>query len=215
MQPDNDFYTHLGSLSKGASRQEIYKEYKTSENDNFCFNMNGLLRAGHPLQTLQAKFDAMKSIFRAQNLEQIVLFRMTSSCEFTPGGAEVALGMPFRYPAFLSTSRNVDVLRSFNPSQGIPTVLIITCPAGMRMALMEGNNSHSGEAEVLLEAYAEYKITSAQKVSSDAEIKKYILPSNLSKTPVIYVLEMEMTGNAVTPSHAQIDQSEMFNFKPL
>lgn len=79
--------------------------------------------------------------------------------------------MPFRYPAFLSTSRNVDVLRSFNPSQGIPTVLIITCPAGMRMALMEGNNSHSGEAEVLLEAYAEYKITSAQKVSSDAEIK--------------------------------------------
>ena len=39
---------------------EIYKEYKTSENDNFCFNMNGLLRAGHPLQTLQAKFDAMK-----------------------------------------------------------------------------------------------------------------------------------------------------------
>jgi hypothetical protein len=48
-------------------------------------------------------------------------------------------------------------------------------------------------------------------VSSDAEIKKYILPSNLCKTPVIYVLEMEMTGNAVTPSHAQIDQSEMFN----
>jgi hypothetical protein len=71
MQPDNDFYTHLGSLSKGASRQEIYKEYKTSENDNFCFNMNGLLRAGHLLQTLQAKFDAMKSIFRAQTWSKL------------------------------------------------------------------------------------------------------------------------------------------------
>ena len=113
MQQDKDFYTHLGKLTNGPSRQKIYRDYKAFNNLNFCFELNGTLRAGNSLSNLQQKFDEMKSIFRAQNLSQMVLYRKTSSHEFTPGAAEVALGMPFKYPAFFSTTLNVDVLKTF------------------------------------------------------------------------------------------------------
>ncbi len=195
MQPDDDFFLHLGTLNNGSVLQQTYATYKNSPNNN-SFTLNGALRSGFNLNNFTNQINNLNDIFRAKNNTPLNLYRMTSSAEFTPSGAEVALGLPFRYPAFLSTTRNPNVLRGFIPQIGIPTILKIKCPIGIGMVLMEANNSLPNEEEILLQSYTEYKITNANVIFTPSTIAQYLGNYQGSKHSCIYEIEMDITANS-------------------
>lgn len=103
MQPDEDYYTHLGSLNSGIYRQTTYRNYKNATN-NYCFELNGSLKGGLDISPYQQIFSDMNQMIRAKNKSDIQVYRMTSDYEFTPSAARVSSSEPFRYPSFLSTS---------------------------------------------------------------------------------------------------------------
>ncbi|HBY1118362.1 TPA: hypothetical protein MIP74_11065 [Klebsiella pneumoniae] len=195
MKPDNDFFDHLGTLNNGSTLQNTYKSYKNSQ-DNNSFSLNGALRSGFDLSSFNNQINELNDIFRAKNNTPLTLYRMTSSTEFTPSGAEVALGLPFKYPAFLSTTRNIKVLQQFIPSTGTPVILKIKCPIDTGMALMEANNSLPNEEEILLQSYTEYKITNSNIISDSTKIAQYLGSHNISRNQFIYEIEMEITQNS-------------------
>ncbi|MCE1987191.1 ADP-ribosyltransferase [Enterobacter roggenkampii] len=195
MKPDSDFFNHLGTLNNGSFLQDTYDAYKNSPNNN-SFLLNGALRSGFNLSSFLKQINQLNDIFRAKNNTQLTLYRMTSSTEFTPSGAEVALGLPFRYPAFLSTTKNIQVLQQFIPSTGIPVILKIKCPPGTGMALMEANNNLPNEEEVLLQSYTEYKITNSNIISGQLVIAQYLGSHNIGRHQCIYEIEMDITQNS-------------------
>ncbi|AWF40409.1 TPA: hypothetical protein OT859_002096 [Proteus mirabilis] len=195
MSPDSDFFDHLGTLNNGSILQDTYRSYKNSEKNN-SFSLNGALRSGFDLSSFNNEINELNNIFRAKNNTELTLYRMTSSTEFTPSGAEVALGLPFRYPAFLSTTRNIQVLQRFIPSTGTPVILKIRCPINTGMALMEANSSSSNEEEILLQSYTEYKITNSNIISETSLIAHYLGNHNIRKYQDIYEIEMDITGNS-------------------
>ena len=195
MKPDSDFFHHLGTLNNGSSLQNTYKSYKNSQNNN-SFSLNGALRSGFDLSSFNNQINELNDIFRAKNKTQLTLYRMTSTTEFTPSGAEVALRLPFRYPAFLSTTRNSQVLQKFIPSTGTPVILKIRCPIDTGMALMEANNSLPNEEEILLQSYTEYNITNSNIISGQSKIALYLGKHNIGRHQRIYEIEMDVTKNS-------------------
>lgn len=210
MKPDSDFFDHLGTLNNGSTLQTAYKSYKNSQ-DNNSFLLNGALRSGFDLSSYQNQIDELNDIFRAKNSKQLILYRMTSTTEFTPSGAEVALGLPFRYPAFLSTTRNIQVLQQFIPPIGTPVLLKIKCPVDTGMALMEANDNSPNEEEVLLQSFTEYKITNARKISEQAEIAQYLGMHNAKKHEFIYEIEMDIMKNS--PCLDNVNSNQFFMFE--
>ncbi|HDU8345159.1 TPA: hypothetical protein RGO90_002474 [Proteus mirabilis] len=192
MQSDKDFFNFLGQLPDGSDLQDIYKKYKNS-NENDSFEINGALRSGN-IEAYIKEINRLHRIVRAKNKSPLTLYRMTSSTEFTPSGAEVALNLPFRYPPFLSTTRNVSVLRKFIPPNGTPTILIIDCPKDTKVALMEGSNNDQTEEEVLLQSNTEYKITKAKKITDSKALQNYL--GQKSKHNFCYELKMRITNNS-------------------
>lgn len=209
MQPDDDFFKHLGTLNNGTTLQQTYKLYKNSPG-NYCFALNGALRAGFSLGQYTQALQDVNDIIRAKNIFTMVLYRMTAHHEFTPSGVEVALNIPFKYPAFLSATRDIGILKSFCPAYGVPTVLKITCPADTAMALMEEGTNIANEAEVLLQSGTEYKITSAQKAICPKVIRKYVGAHNVAKHSFIYVLDIEITNNS--PCSNSVCQTHFYKF---
>lgn len=209
MQPDDDFFKHLGTLNNGLYRQQTYANYKNSPRNN-SFILNGALRSGFNINNFLNQINDLNDIFRAKNNTPLNLYRMTSSSEFTPSGAEVALGIPFRYPAFLSTTRNLNVLRNFIPPTGIPTILKIKCPIGTGMALMEANNSLPNEEEILLQSYTQYKITNANIISIPSTITQYLGSYNASKHSSIYEIEMDITASSCNLNNVSLNDFYLF-----
>ncbi|EGT4253440.1 hypothetical protein D8W73_05010 [Citrobacter amalonaticus] len=195
MKPDSDFFNHLGTLNNGSILQNTYDSYKNSQNNN-SFLLNGALRSGFNLSSFLNQINQLNDILRAKNSTQLTLYRMTSSTEFTPSGAEVALGLPFRYPAFLSTTKNIQVLQRLTPSTGTPVILKIKCPPGTGMALMEAKNNLPNEEEILLQSYTEYKITKSNIISDQLKITQYLGVHNISRHQRIYEVEMDITQNS-------------------
>ncbi|WP_219953065.1 ADP-ribosyltransferase [Dickeya zeae] len=209
MYPDDSFFRHLGALSNGPILQSTYKTYKNSQNNN-SFILNGALRSGFNVNAYNLQINNMNDIFRAKNNLPMDLYRMTSSSEFTPNGAEVVLGIPFRYPAFLSTTRNPMVLKSFVPAIGTPTILKIKCPGGTGMALMEANNNLPNEEEILLQSYTEYQIRKANIITCPSVISVYIGNHNVNKHSFIYEIEMDIVRNSF--HLASVSQTSFFFF---
>ncbi|HEI9868805.1 TPA: hypothetical protein SLO06_002457 [Proteus mirabilis] len=208
MSSDKKFFKFLGNLPNGQELQDIYKKYKNSNESN-SFNINGALRSAYNIDSdLKNEIDKLNSIFRAKNKSPLTLYRMTSSTEFTPSGAEVALNLPFRYPPFLSTTRNVSVLRKFIPPNGTPTILIIDCPKDTKVALMEGSNNDQTEEEVLLQSYTEYKITASQIIEDSNVLQNYL--GKDSKLNFCYELKMQITNNSSLNSSEK--EQEFFSF---
>ncbi|MDH0356266.1 hypothetical protein [Morganella sp. GD04133] len=195
MTSDSDFYKHLGTLQNGSILQGAYDLYKSSQNKN-SFVLNGMLRAGLDLGEYQTEFNKLNGIFRAKNNNPLCLYRMTSTAEFTPSGAEVSLGLSFRYPAFLSTTRDINVLQGFVPPTGTPVILIINCPINTGMALMEGNHNKLREQEVLLQPGAEYKITNSEKIVCKSKIEHFLGKHNANNHELIYVITMDAINNS-------------------
>jgi len=122
MQSYIDFYTHLGHFPDKGERQNINLKYKNPI-ENFCFEMNGVLRLGLDTTNVQLSIDSLSKIFCARNKLQIKLFRMTSDVELTPNICCVQTGNNFRYQAFLSTALSENPLSGFVPNSGTPTIL--------------------------------------------------------------------------------------------
>lgn len=209
MQPDCDFFNHLGGLNNGSILQNTYRSYKNSQN-NDSFLLNGALRSGFDIESFKTQITELNNIFRAKNNTKLTLYRMTSSTEFTPSGAEVALKLPFRYPAFLSTTRNIDVLKQFIPLTGIPVILKINCPVGTGMALMEANNSMPNEEEILLQSCTEYNIKNSKIISGQPEIGRYLGRHNSSRYQCIYEVEMDVTKNSHHLNNVSINEFYSF-----
>lgn len=209
MQPDDDFFKHLGTLNNGPVLQQTYTTYKNSPSNN-SFILNGALRSGFNVKDFTDQINDLNDIFRAKNNTPLNLYRMTSSTEFTPSGAEVALGIPFRYPAFLSTTRNPNVLRGFIPPTGIPTILKIKCPIGTAMALMEANNSLPNEEEILLQSHTQYKITNANIISTPSAIAQHLGNYQASKHSSIYEIEMDITANSFHLNNVSLNNFYLF-----
>ncbi len=209
MQPDDDFFKHLGTLNNGTTLQQTYKAYKNSPN-NYCFQLNGALRSGFALNQYMQCLNDVNDIIRAKNNSALTLYRMTPHHEFTPSGAEVALNIPFKYPAFLSVTRDINVLQRFCPAYGIPTILKISCPIDTAMALMEEGTHVVNEAEILLQSGTEYKIVKSSKITDQSIIQTYVGAHNASKHNFIYELELDVTNNS--PYSNSVCQKHFFKF---
>lgn len=208
MSSDKNFFKFLGNLPNGQELQDIYKKYKNSNESN-SFNINGALRSAYNINSdLKNEIDKLNSIFRAKNKSPLKLYRMTSSTEFTPSGPEVALKLPFRYPPFLSTTRNASILHRFIPLLGTPTILIIDCPKDTKLALMEGSDNDQTEEEVLLQSHTEYKITEAKKITDPDALQNYL--GQNSKHNFCYELKMQITNNSSLNSSEK--EQEFFLF---
>ncbi|MCE9777484.1 ADP-ribosyltransferase [Shewanella algae] len=204
MQEDINFYNHLSALSNGKDKQDKYRQYKNSQ-DNYCFEMNGDLRQGINISKWKVECDSLSEIICAKNKTDIVVYRMTSTLEFTPK-VDIAIGQgSFRYPAFLSTSRDKKVTFDFVPPFGTPVVLKIKCPIGSLMALMEGSSS-SGEQEILLGANTEYEIVNVETVTDSNQLKNHI---GVARRDSVIIVEMEIKSN---PNVITIPDSDIFEF---
>lgn len=195
MQPDDDFFKYLGTLNNGSTLQNTYRDYKNSPNFD-AYSLNGALRSGFNINDYVVKINNLNGIIRAKNESPLDLYRITSSYEFTPSGAAVALGIPFIYPAFLSTARDSSALQFIALGMGTPTILKIHCPKGTAMALMEANKNLPNEQEILLQSNTEYLIKKATIVNDHSIISSYLGKYNASRHSSIYEIEMDVTNNS-------------------
>lgn len=114
-------------------------------------------------------------------------------------------GQPFRYPAFLSTSRQQNNLGIFVPISGNPLLLEIRCPVGSAMALLEAEDGL--EDEHLFGAGTLFRVLEHGQIANPQEILE--LTGEDPEGTQMFRLVLEIEANPTyTDGHA------FFEFDP-
>ena len=167
-----DFLEYLKGLPSGASLVAAYNIYKQAD-AMFAYLFNGCLKSCHaPPDEIVTHFQHLKRIICARNIAPLTVYRMTSDTEFVGPLLPVIRGAPFRYPAFLSTSRQVNNLGTFVPNSGNRLLLEIHCPVGTAMVILEADGGL--EDEYLFGAGTLFHVDAASEIDDPQEILSLI-----------------------------------------
>jgi hypothetical protein len=200
-----EFRDYLEGLPDGARLIEAYNSYKQAD-AMFAYRLNGCLKGGlAPPAEILAHVLYLRRIICAQNTAPLTVYRMTSDTEFVGPLLPAIRGEPFRYLAFLSTSRQNNNLGIFVPNSGNPLVLEIRCPIGTAMALMEAEGGL--EDEYLFGAGTRFRVVGHDEIQDPQEI--LALTGEDPEGKQMFRLILEVDANP-----AYTNGYEFFDFNP-
>ena len=165
------FLQHLEKLSNGELIINACKKYKRSD-DSFAFELNGRLKSGMDTQSFVADFENLRLAIRGAFNKKKILYRMTSSAEFSASVID-ALSRKVRYPAFMSTTDCPEILERFIPGGQEPLLLKIECLPGFAVAPLDFVNGVI-EGEFLFGPGTTFEIMTAPAKIDQDTAREYI-----------------------------------------